>query len=63
MPKHTQPPTELCSVLMTRDNLTRDEADLQIAIAKEEVADGLDPEEALYDMGLEPDYIFDLIDL
>ena len=30
---------------------------------KQEVAFGADPEEVLYDEGLEPDYIFDLIDI
>lgn len=63
MQNTVKPPTELCRILMQRDNLTREEAEEQIAEAKAEIADGLDPEEALEDMGLEPDYIFDLIDL
>jgi hypothetical protein len=51
----------LKSVLMMRDGLSSDEADDQINEAREEVANGADPEEVLYDLGLEPDYVFDLI--
>lgn len=52
----------LKQVLMRRDRLSADEADYQIEEARQEVADGADPEELLEDMfGLEPDYILDLI--
>ena len=52
----------LKQVLMRRDKMTAEEADELIAEAREEVANGADPEEILYnDFGLEPDYIFDLI--
>lgn len=61
MPKPAPTPTELCRILMQRDSLTREEAEEQTQEAKDEIADGLDPEEALNDMGLEPDYIFDLL--
>ena len=53
--------TELKKVLMDRDDLTSDEADEQIAEMSEQVTEGQNPEEVLYDIGLEPDYIFDLI--
>jgi len=61
VPNYTAPPTELCRILMQRDSLTRYEAEEQIQEAKDEIEDGLDPEEALEDMGLEPDCIFDLL--
>lgn len=53
----------LKKVLMRRDGLTSSEADERIAEAKEMIADGQDPEEVLHDeFGLEPDYVFDLLD-
>lgn len=53
----------LKQVLMRRDKLSSDEADEAIAEAKELVAAGEDPEDVLYnEFGLEPDYIFDLLD-
>ena len=56
-------PETLKQVLMRRDKLSSDEADAAIAEAKELVAAGEDPEEVLYDeFGLEPDYVFDLLD-
>jgi len=52
----------LKEVLMRRDGLTDDEADDVISDARSRVWEGEDPEAILYDeMGLEPDYIFDLI--
>jgi hypothetical protein len=49
---------------MKRDNISSEEADDMIADAKEAIAEGADPEEVLaQDFGLEPDYIFDLIDI
>ena len=52
----------LKQVIMRRDKLTSEEADELIDEAREEIANGADPEEVLYsDFGLEPDYIFDLI--
>jgi len=53
--------TELKRVLMNRDELTSDEADEQIAEMSGQINDGENPEDVLYDIGLEPDYIFDLI--
>lgn len=55
--------SELKRIIMRRDNLTSAEADELIENAKDEVLAGADPEEVLMaDFGLEPDYIFDLLD-
>ncbi len=51
----------LKQVLMRRDEMTEEEADEQIAEMREQIYDGEDPEEVLYEIGLEPDYIFDII--
>ena len=52
----------LKQVIMRRDELTSDEADALIAEAKQEVADGADPEQVLEDMfGLEPDYFWEIL--
>jgi len=52
------------SVIMRRDGISAAEADDMIAQAKERVYEGEDPEEVLAEeFGLEPDYIFDLIDI
>jgi hypothetical protein len=51
-------------VIMRRDGLTLEEANEQLEEAREAVAAGMDPEEACsYFFGLEPDYMYDLIDL
>ena len=52
---------EIVRILMNRDEMTEEEAEEVVAEAKELIADGENPEEILYDLGLEPDYIFDLI--
>lgn len=56
--------TSLKQVLMERDELTSKEADELIAEARRMILeDGEDPGEVLYEeFGLEPDYIFDLLD-
>ena len=41
--------------------MTRAEAIAEIKAMRQEVLDGADPEELLYDIGLEPDYVFDLL--
>lgn len=51
----------LKDVLMRRDDLSEAEADEQISEMKERVLDGEDPEEILYEIGLEPDYVIDLL--
>ncbi len=48
-------------VFMHRDGDTREEAEERLAEMRERVAEGEDPEEVLYEEGLEPDYIFDLL--
>ena len=53
----------LKEVIMRRDGLTSAEADDMIQEAKGWVNEGEDPEDVLHDVfGLEPDYIFDLLD-
>jgi hypothetical protein len=54
------PSESLLQVLVRRDGITVAEARDQIAEARAEVLAGADPEDVLYDMGLEPDYIYDL---
>ena len=56
--------TSLKQVLMERDELTSKEADELIAEARRMILeDGENPEEILYEeFGLEPEYIFDLLD-
>jgi hypothetical protein len=53
--------SSLKKVLISRDEMTSSEADEFIKELRERVLDGEDPEEVLYEIGLEPDYIFDLI--
>ena len=50
-------------ILIERDGMSEDEAeDLLLALGME-VHAGADPEEILYsDLGLEPDYLFDLME-
>jgi len=57
--------TELKQAIMQRDGLTSEEADEMICNAREMVLeDGMDPEEVLLEeFGLEPDYLFDLLDM
>jgi len=51
----------LLQVLMERDSLSREEASETIEEMRGRVLEGENPEEVLYDEGLEPDYVFDLI--
>jgi hypothetical protein len=53
----------LKETIMERDELTSDEADELIEIARQRIyEENDDPEEVLHEeFGLEPDYIFDLI--
>jgi len=48
-------------ILMCRDDLTEEEAEDQLDEMKQRVIEGEDPEEILYEIGLEPDYIWDII--
>ena len=53
---------EIVKILVERDGMTIDEAQQMVKEAKKQVYNGEDPEEILlYEFGLEPDYIFDLI--
>lgn len=53
----------LKQVLMRRDGMSAEDADCAISDAADEVLAGADPEEVLADsFGLEPDYVFDLLD-
>jgi len=59
----TKAMTELKRILMERDELTSKEADELISQARQMILDGEDAEEVLYEeFGLEPDYLFDLLD-
>jgi predicted nucleic acid-binding protein len=53
---------DLIKTLMRRDGLSRSEALELVEELREQVLEGADPEDALYSVGLEPDYIFDLLD-
>ena len=53
--------SEIVRILMDRDEMTETEAKEVVAESRARIFDGEDPEEVLYDLGLEPDYIFDLI--
>lgn len=53
---------KLIQILMRRDGLSRQEAKELILLCRQMVDEGADPEEVLHDeLGLEPDFIFDLI--
>jgi hypothetical protein len=55
--------TELKRILMERDELSSKEADELISQARQMILDGEDAEEVLYEeFGLEPDYLFDLLE-
>jgi hypothetical protein len=59
---NTDKSNSIVEVLMSRDGMTRDEATYVLAELRGLVADGEDPEALLADeLGLEPDYIDDLI--
>jgi hypothetical protein len=53
---------DIKETLMSRDGLTSDEADEEIERMREEIEEGADPEDVLFDTGLEPDYLEDLLD-
>jgi hypothetical protein len=51
----------LKEVLIRRDKMTSENADDLINEMKSRMYEGENPEELLYEIGLEPDYIFDLL--
>jgi hypothetical protein len=53
--------SELKQALMTSQDITEDQAETIIQEMVERVLDGENPEEILYEEGLEPDYVFDII--
>ena len=53
--------SELRQVLMDRDGMTASEAEIEIMHIRNEVANGANPEEILYEYGLEPDYVLDIL--
>jgi hypothetical protein len=53
--------TDLKKVLMSRDKMSSEQADQEIKEMRNRVLEGEDPEEILLEIGLEPDYIFDLL--
>lgn len=53
--------TELLKVLMEREDCSENEAQEMIDDMREQIEEGEDPEEVLFEYGLEPDYLFDLI--
>ena len=52
---------EIVRILMARDEMTEEEAKELVVECRERIFEGEDPEEVLYDLELEPDYIFYLI--
>ncbi|SHI61131.1 hypothetical protein SAMN02745671_01141 [Anaerovibrio lipolyticus DSM 3074] len=52
---------ELVRIFMERDKMTKQEAVEYVKDMRKRVWEGEDPEEVLYEEGLEPDYVFDLI--
>jgi len=52
---------DLIKIFMQRDDMTEDEARRTLKYMRERVAEGEDPEEVLYEEGLEPDYVLDLL--
>lgn len=53
--------SELEKVLMERDDLTVQEVKELVQECKDQIRDGEDPEDVLHELGLEPDYIIDLL--
>lgn len=51
----------LLEVLMQRDGYSKSEALAEINAWRKDVSEGSNPEEVLFDNGLEPDYVFDLL--
>jgi hypothetical protein len=52
---------QLVNILVRRDAISEDEAVEIVDDARNRVILGENPEELLWEMGLEPDYVFDLL--
>lgn len=61
--KVAAPKNTLVKIFMERDGMSEKEAQEYVQELQDRAADGEDPEELLYDEGLEPDYVFDLLSL
>ena len=53
--------TRLAHIFMTRDHMSRSEAAAKVEEMRSLVWEGEDPEDLLWEEGLEPDHIMDLI--
>lgn len=51
----------IVDILVHRDGMLRDDAENELAEMRDRVENGEDPEEVLFEIGLEPDYIFELL--
>ncbi len=51
----------LREVFMRRDGMTKEGAEDLIDLMRAQVREGCDPEALLYDEGLEPDYVMELL--
>lgn len=51
----------LQKILIERDGYSKEDAKKEISEMRKQVFQGANPETLLYEIGLEPDYIFDLI--
>jgi len=54
--------TELKQALITGKDMSPTEADEAIEEMQNQVLEGEEPDEVLHDNGLEPDYVFDLLE-
>jgi len=52
---------EVVKILINRDGLTKEEAITEVNDMRARAYSGEDPEEILYEIGLEPDYIWDIL--
>lgn len=52
--------SELIQIFMRRDGMSLAEATEYVNELRERVREGEDPEDVLYEEGLEPDYVLDL---
>lgn len=52
----------IVQILMQRDQVSEEEANEIMNDMVSDMEDGADPEDLLYDIGLEPDYVDDLLE-
>jgi len=63
MPANYTSPETLFEIFQRRDGMSPEDARDLIEEMKQEVFEGADPEEVLYEYGLEPDYLFEILPL